>query len=185
MPNMANLQAADGEVAAPDKNMELFVWWWDKILSCATAPNTKFWTNEKWWYHHIHDGAIGDEPLLTPQDETFAILCFQNCYRQWENDFQIKADHPKKKLVKAKKKDFVPPTDPLILARGYVQMEEDIIKFGDGWEMKYTNSKANSALCSGWTTAGKERYKKLLKHIRCGCNKPTSPAKEVLVYAQV
>jgi hypothetical protein len=25
----------------------------------------------------------------------------------------------------------------------------------------------------------------LLKHAKCGCNKPTTPAKEVLVYAQV
>jgi hypothetical protein len=110
MPNMANLQAivtqdivlvacADGVVADPDENMELFVWLWDEILPCATAPNTKFWTNEKRWYHHIHDGKVGNEPLLTPQDETFAILCFENYYRQWERDFQIKADHPKKKLV--------------------------------------------------------------------------------------
>jgi hypothetical protein len=131
MPNMTKLQAivtrdielvapADGVNAAPpDKNMELFVWWWDEMLPCATAPNTEFWTNEKRWYHHIHDGKVGDEPLLTPQDETFAFLCFENYYRQWEKDFQIKAKHPKKKLVKAKQKDFVPPTNPRIVARGY------------------------------------------------------------------
>jgi hypothetical protein len=40
-------------------------------------------------------------------------------------------------------------------------------------------------LCSGWTSAGKAQYKKLLKHVKCGCNKPTTPAKEALVYAQV
>jgi hypothetical protein len=91
--------------------MELFVWWWNELLPCATAPNTEFWTNEKWWYQHIHDRkVVGDEPLPTPQDETFAILCFENYYRQWEKDFQIKAKHPKKKLVKANQKDFVPPT---------------------------------------------------------------------------
>jgi hypothetical protein len=50
--------------AAPDENMELFVWWWDELLPCATAPNTKFWTSEKWWYHHIHDGKVGDDSLL-------------------------------------------------------------------------------------------------------------------------
>jgi hypothetical protein len=94
MPDMAKLQAivtqnidlvapADGvNAAAPDENMELFVWWWDELLPCATAPNTEFWTNEKRWYHHIHDGKVGDEPLLTPQDETFAFLCFENYYRQ-------------------------------------------------------------------------------------------------------
>jgi hypothetical protein len=50
--------------------------------------------------------------------------------------------------------------------------------------MKYTNSKAGSGLCSGWTTAGKVQYKKLLKHVRRGRNKPTTPAKEALVYDQ-
>jgi hypothetical protein len=40
-------------------------------------------------------------------------------------------------------------------------------------------------LCSGWTTAGKVQYKKLLKHVRRGRNKPTTPAKEALVYDQV
>jgi hypothetical protein len=196
MPNMAKLQAivtrdidlvapADGVIAAPEENTELFVWWWDELLPCATAPNTEFWTNQKRWYHHIHDGRVGDEPLLTPQDETFAILCFENYYRQWEKDFQIKAKHPKKKLVKANQKDFVPPTNPCTLARGYVETEAEIIKFGDGWETKYTNSKAGSALCSGWTSAGKAQYKKLLKHIKRGRNKPTTPAKEALVYAQV
>jgi hypothetical protein len=132
MPDMDKLQAivtrdidlvapADGVIAAaPDKNMELFVWWWDELLPCATAPNTKFWTGEKRWYHHIYDGKVGDEPLLTPQDETFAFLCCENYYRQWERDFKIKAKHPKKKLVKANQKDFVPPTDPRLLERGYV-----------------------------------------------------------------
>jgi hypothetical protein len=56
---------------------------------------------------------------------------------------------------------------------------------GDGWETKYTNSKAGSALCSGWTSAGKAQYKKLLKCVKHGRNKPTTPAKEALVYAQV
>jgi hypothetical protein len=197
MPDMAKLQAivtrdielvapADGVIdAAPDENMELFVWWWDELLPCATAPNTEFWTNEKRWYHHIHDGKVGDEPLLTPQDETFAILCFENYYRQWEKDFKIKAKHPKKKLVKANQKDFVPPTDARIKARGYVETETEIVKFGDGWETKYTNAKAGSGLCSGWTTAGKVQYKKLLKYVKRGRNKPTTPAKEALVYAQV
>jgi hypothetical protein len=67
-------------------------------------------------------------------------------------------------------------------------MEEEIIKYGDGWETKSTNAKkASSALCSGWTsTAGKEQYRKLLKYVKRGRNKPTTPAKEVLVvYAQV
>jgi hypothetical protein len=132
--------------------MELFVWWWDELLPCATAPNTEFWTSKKWWYHHIHDGKVGDEPLLTPQDETFAFLCCKNYYRQWEKVFQIKAKHPKKKRMKAKQKDFIPPTN---LARGHVKMETEIIKFGDGWETKCTNSKAGSGLCSGWTSAGK------------------------------
>jgi hypothetical protein len=194
MPNMANkLQAiatqdidlvapADGVIAAPDKNMELFVWWWDELLPCTTALNIEFWTNEKWWYHHIHDRrVVGDEPLLTPpQDETFAFLCFENYYRQWEKDFQIKAKHPKKKLVKANQKDFVPPTNPRTLARGYVKTEAEIIKFGDGWETKYTNSKAGSELCSGWTSAGKAQYNKLLKHVKRGRNKPTTPAKASL-----
>jgi hypothetical protein len=102
-----------------------------------------------------------------------------------EKDFQINADHSKKKLVKAKKKDFVSPTTaPLIVTRVYVQLEteEEIVKFGDGWVMKYTNSsKADSALCSGWTTAHKEQYKELLKHIKRGRNKPTTPAQEALV----
>jgi hypothetical protein len=40
-------------------------------------------------------------------------------------------------------------------------------------------------LCSGWTSAGKAQYKKLLRYVICGRNKPTTPAKEVLVYAQV
>jgi hypothetical protein len=40
-------------------------------------------------------------------------------------------------------------------------------------------------LCSGWTSAGKAQYKKFLKHIKRGHNKPTTPAKEALVYAQV
>jgi hypothetical protein len=116
MPNVAKLQAIvtrnhidllvapdDGVTATrPDENMELFVWWWDKILPSTTAPNTEFWTNEQQWYHRIHYGKVGNEPLLTPQDETFAILCFENYYRQWEKDFVIKAKHPKKKLVKAK-----------------------------------------------------------------------------------
>jgi hypothetical protein len=97
----------------------------------------------------------------------------------------IDLKHPKNKLVKANQKEFVPPTDPLIFARGYVQTEAEIIKFGDGWETKYTNSKAGSGLCSGWTTAGKAQYKKFLKHIKRGRNKPTTPAKEALVYAQV
>jgi hypothetical protein len=194
MPDMAKLQAivtrdielvapADGE--APDENMELFVWWWDELLPCATAPNTEFWTNEKRWYHHIHDGKVGDEPLLTPQDETFAFLCFENYYRQWEKDFQIKAKHPKKKLIKANQKDFIPPNDARIKARGYVETETEIVKFGDGWETKYTNSKAGSGLCSGWTSAGKAQYKKLLKYVKRGRNKPTTPAKEALVYDQV
>jgi hypothetical protein len=160
---------------------------WDELLPCATAPNTEFWTNEKWWYHRIHDGKVRDEPLLTPQDETLAIiLCFENYYRQWEKDFQIKADHPKKKLIKAKEKEFVPPINPpIVVARGYVKTEEEIIKFGDGWEMKYTNSKAGSALFSGWTSAGKAQYKKLLRYMIRGCTKPPTPAKEALVYAQV
>jgi hypothetical protein len=50
---------------------------------------------------------------------------------------------------------------------------------------KYTNSKASSALCSGWTSEGKAQYKKLLKYIQRGRNKPTTPATEALVYAQV
>jgi hypothetical protein len=64
-------------------------------------------------------------------------------------------------------------------------MEAEIIKFGDGWETKYTNSKAGSALCSGWTSAGKAQYKKLLRYVIRGCNKLTTPAKEVLVFDQV
>jgi hypothetical protein len=69
MPNMAKLQAivtqdidlvapADGEIAAPDENIELFVWWWDNLVPCATTPSTEFWTNEKWLYNRIHDGNI-------------------------------------------------------------------------------------------------------------------------------
>jgi hypothetical protein len=105
--------AADGVIdAALDKNMELFVWWWDELLPCATAPNTEFWTNEKRWYHHIHDGKVGDEPLLTPQDETFAFLCFKNYYRQWEKDFQIKAKHPKKSSLRPTQKTSFPPLIP-------------------------------------------------------------------------
>jgi hypothetical protein len=110
-----NAAAPDENMELFDENMELFVWWWDELLPCATAPNTEFCTNEKRWYHHIHDGKVGDEPLLTPQDETFAILCFENYYWQWEKDFKIKAKHPKKKLVKAKQKDFVPPLIPELL----------------------------------------------------------------------
>jgi hypothetical protein len=87
--------------------------------------------------------------------------------------------------VKANKNDFVPPTDPHILARGYVETETEIIKFGNSWETKYTNSKAGSGLCSGWTSAGKAEYKKFLKHVKHGCNKPTTPAKEAPAYAQV
>jgi hypothetical protein len=48
-------------------------------------------------HHHIHDKKVGDEPLLsTPaqEDETFAILCFENYYWQWEKDFKIKAKQP-------------------------------------------------------------------------------------------
>jgi hypothetical protein len=60
------------------------------------------------------DGKVGDETLLTPQDETFAFLCCENYYRQWDRDFQIKAKHPKKKLVKAKKTSF-PPLIPAFL----------------------------------------------------------------------
>jgi hypothetical protein len=85
--------------------------------TCPTTPKTEFWTNEKWWYHHIHDGKVGDEPLLTPQDETFAILCFKNYYCQWEKDFHItKAKHPQKKLV-------VPPLIPTLLKWGLCQNE--------------------------------------------------------------
>jgi hypothetical protein len=40
-------------------------------------------------------------------------------------------------------------------------------------------------LCSGWTSEGKAQYKKLLKYTQRGHNKPTTPAKEALVYAQV
>jgi hypothetical protein len=68
----------DGVIACSDEKMELFVWWWDEILPCTRAPNTEFWTNEKWWYHCIHDGRVGNEPLLTPQDGTSAFLCFKN-----------------------------------------------------------------------------------------------------------
>jgi hypothetical protein len=70
MPNLAKLQfiatpdidlIADGDGDGPDKtakNMELFVsWWWDKMLPCATAPNTTFWTNEQGRCNNIHDGT--------------------------------------------------------------------------------------------------------------------------------
>jgi hypothetical protein len=56
MPDIDKLQAivtrdidlvAPADGAAPDENMELFIWWWDELLPCATAPNTEFWTSEK------------------------------------------------------------------------------------------------------------------------------------------
>jgi hypothetical protein len=60
----------------------------------------------------IHDGKVGNEPLLTPQDETFSILCFENYYQQWEKDFQIEADHPKKSSLRPTKKTSFHPLIP-------------------------------------------------------------------------
>jgi hypothetical protein len=49
-----------------------------------------------------------------------------------------------------------------------------------------TPTPTSSALCSGWTSAGKAQYKKLLlRYVIHGHNKPTTPDKEALVYAQV
>jgi hypothetical protein len=70
MQDIALVASVDGGNAAPEENMELFVWWWDELLPSATAPNTEFWNYEKRWYHHIHDGKVGDE--------TFSFLCFEN-----------------------------------------------------------------------------------------------------------
>jgi hypothetical protein len=118
MPNIPKLQAivtqdidlvapADGVIAAPDKNMELFVWWWDKLLPCATAPNTEFWTNEKQWYHRILDGKVGDEPLLTPQDETFA--------GNGKRIFRSRQITSKRSSLRPTKKTSYPPLIPSFL----------------------------------------------------------------------
>jgi hypothetical protein len=79
---------------------------------------------------------------------------------------RLRQNTPKKSLLRPTKKTSFPPTHPHVLARGNVETEAEIIKFGDGWERKYTNSKAGSALCCGWTSASKAQYKKLLKYIK-------------------
>jgi len=172
----------NGEVEPFGNVMELFVWWWDSLLPAATAPSTTFWSQGKRWYNLIHDGKAGDKLLLTPQDEAFALLCMENYYTQWSNDFAAKADHPKYKLVKPKKKEFQMPTDPVSVARGYVIVDKKIIKFGDKkWKTKYTLSNAGSSLSGGWTTEGKKKYWKLMVHVNKGRKLPFTPAKEELV----
>jgi hypothetical protein len=173
----------NGDVKPFEDVMELFVWWWDCLLPAATAPATTFWTPGKRWYKLIQDGKAGDKLLLTPQDEAFAFLCMENYYIQWSNDFAAKADRPKFKLVKPKKKYFQIPSDPVSIARGYVIVDTNIIKVGDKWKTKYTRSNAGSSLSGGWTTEGKKKYMKLKAHIENGRKLPYTPAKEELVIA--
>lgn len=193
LPNAGGENAnEDGEDANEDHvdiidndAMNLAVWWWDEILPSATASNTKFWTPRRRWYNHIYDGQVGGEPLLTPQDEAFALLCMENYSKQWENDFKLQLEHPGKNIQRADKKKFVMPTDPTVLARGYVVTEKAIVKFGDRWANKYTLSNAGSKLSGGWTTAGKQKYLKCLKHVQRGRKLATTPAKEALILAKV
>jgi hypothetical protein len=96
--------------------------------------------------------------------------------------------HPKKKLLQAKKGNLYLPLIPHPL-QGGVLCHNDEDRDCQIWRWwlgdKYTNSKTSLSLCSGWITQGKEKYARLLRHIKnVRNNKPTTPAKEELAYAQ-
>ena len=85
----------------PDLNMDLFVWWWEKVLPAAVGISTH-WDDKVYNYVTISEHRAkrddGGEPTMadcyvSPVVEAYAYFCFENNYQKWMTCFDIQSKH--------------------------------------------------------------------------------------------
>lgn len=183
-----------GPVGDPtrQRNLDHFVFYWDKLLPKVTAPSVDSWDSDIRYYNKLSP----KNPGITASDEAFLCLCIKNYWDRWQKMFELKRDHPGFTIVtRVSRPDELPvPVDDANPdgangedeqqepAEFLVDTDNKFIFLWGKYKGKYTIINSGSNRSGGWSHAGKVEYHRLWHAVKTGRKAPETLAKETLVY---
>ena len=138
-----------------EDEMEVLVWWVDKMLPRATANTYHFGPNKRYYQclaRVVTDGQL-DMPAGT---EAFAFLMHENCYLRWQYMYQLKQKCPGKRIVVCKNRDSAKTTSN---PQNHVVYTAEVHQLKVPW----TLPDIGQAKCGGWKPEGIKHWVKIKK----------------------
>ena len=139
LPSLIDLQAIVNREA--DADIDLFKWWWDKVLPCVTGVDDD-WNHKVRYYTTIFNHKQNGQWVITPAIEVFALFMIMNAASRWE---QMYAKRPSigKRTFKFRNKKGKPETEKH--KYHYVYLEDEPL-----YKTKYTKNDAGQVKFGGF-----------------------------------
>ena len=163
----------------PPENLDMFMFYWDKLLPACTAPNVDSWGMDNRYYSKLSP----KNDHITKADEAFLCLCITNYWARWEKIFELKELYPACKVngtAKAPDNYVVPDGQPD--PQFHVDEGANKIYLWGEYNGKYTITNSGSNRSGGWSAEGKTEYRRLWHAVKKGRKHKDTPAKETAVY---